>query len=236
MKIVEIAPMSPGVLPPDLANYHANDIRKGVKSKKGKENTPQKFGSYKFVPVTGLPEGFYLAFKRSPDEWSKTSPDKFMVTLLDATEDINNPKVVSYIWFNPETIYFGPPNYSYIQGMKIASVGTTENYKGKGYAIQVYKMLVNHGQILFSDTTQTPDGTKLWTKLALDNEFITYGLDIEVGSTLTLKSAYGPTNSENFEKIKQVVFSYEPNQFVLIPKQDTQTINLLNTKVPNGWK
>jgi len=236
MKINEISQISPEFLDPNRVKHFVGDVKRGVQSQKGKSNTPQKFGSYKFVPVTGLPEGFYLAYKKSSDPWSDISSDKFMVTLIDATQDINKPDVVSYIWFNPENLYFGPPNYSSMHGLKVSSVGTAAKYRGKGYTQQVYKMLVNHGQILFSDTSQTPDGEKLWNKLLASGQFSAWGLVINKSSTLELEKALGPINATNLSDVRKEVFSSYANQYVLVPNSDTQTIELLTTKRPNWWK
>lgn len=230
MKINEITDVDPQALDPKRVEYFVNDVKKGVASKKRKNNTSQNFGSYKFVPVTGLPDGFYLAYKKSPDQWSKISSDKFMVTLIDVRNNINKPEVVSYIWFNPENLYFGPPNYSSMTGLKVSSVGTAQKYRGKGYTLQVYKMLVNHGQILFSDTSQTPDGSKLWEKLITSGEFSAWGLLINASSTLELKKAVGPIDNSNVYQILDLVFSNEANQLVLVPKSDKQTIDLLMSK------
>lgn len=233
MKINEIERLPSYALDPNRVNYHLKGAQKDVANKKGTENTIQKFGKYKFVPVTTLPAGFYLAYKNSPDEFSTTSRDKFMVVLIDTREDINKPKVVTYIWFNPQNVYFGEPNYSSISGMKVASVGTASEYKGKGYALQVYKMLVEHGQIIFSDTSQTPDGTKLWMKLIESGQFSAWGLVINKSSTLELVNALGPIDSSNLQSIMGEMFSRYSNQFVLVPKNDIQTIELLKTKRSN---
>jgi len=45
----------------------------------------------------------------------------------------------------------------------------------------------------------------------------------------------GPIDTSNFDIVKKMVFSGYYNQFVLIPKNDTQTIELLKTKRPTWW-
>jgi hypothetical protein len=230
MKITEIESISAFDWSPDDVEGEAGNIKKGLKKR---ANTKGAFGSYKLVPVIGLPDGFYLAYKKEK-EWARK--DRFIVTLIDARNSMDQPEVVTYLWFNPETVYFGEPNFSSMSGLKVRLLGTTEKYKGQGFAPAVYKMLVNHGQILFSDTSQTPDGTKLWSKLVLSNDMVAFGLDIEENSTLGLNFAMGPITPQNFKGIKDDVFGRYTNQFVLIPKNDTQTIKLLTDKSQEYWK
>lgn len=233
MKINEITAIQPGDWSQDDVDSEADTIRKETnkKSKKG------VFGKYNLVPVTGLPEGFYLAYKKSKEGYSYWQKDRFTVVLVDTRENPEKPQVVSYMWFEPENVYFGEPNYSSMQGLKVRLLGTNSKYAGHGYAVQVYKMLVNHGQILFSDTSQTPDGTKLWAKLLSSDDMSGWAMivDNESTSTISLEKAY-PISANNFDFAKKEVFANYNNQFALIPKNDTQTIELLKTKIPEWMK
>jgi hypothetical protein len=234
MKINEIGQISSSDWDQGAVDSEARSIKKTLTKK---PNSKGDFGKHKLVPVTGLPEGFYLTYQTQKEGFGSFKREKFIVALIDARQSMDDPNVVSYLWFSPQTLYFGEPNYSSITGLKVRLLGTTSEYKGYGYAIQVYKMLVNHGQILFSDTSQTPDGTKLWTKLTTSNDFSAWGLEVDAsGSTLELQNALGPIDPSNFDTAKKVVFSGYYNQFVLVPKNDTQTIELLKTKRPNWMK
>jgi len=234
MKINEIGSISSYDWGQEDVDREAETIKKNTATT---SKTKGDFGKHKLVPVTGLPEGFYLTYEKKTEGMGYVKHEKFIVALIDARQSMENPNIVSYMWFTPETLYFGAPNYSSITGLKVKLLGTTSEYKGHGYAIQVYKMLVNHGQILFSDTSQTPDGTKLWAKLTTSNEFSAWGLEVDAASsTSDLQKTLGPIDTSNFDIVKKMVFSGYYNQFVLIPKNDTQTIELLKTKRPTWWK
>lgn len=233
MKVNEIYNIEKSAWGQSDVDDESNSIRRSLVKK---PNTKGDFGKHKLVPVTGLPEGFYLTYQKTIDKDIGPASDKFIVSLVDARENINKPNVVSYMWFHPETVYFNEPNYSSITGLKVGLLGTTSEYKGHGYAIQVYKMLVDHGQIIFSDTSQTPDGTKVWRKLLSSGEYSGWGLQIDSSSsTRDLINAY-PINSNNLNEVVKIVFQSWANQFVLVPTHDTQTIELLKTKTPKWFK
>ncbi len=52
-----------------------------------------------------------------------------------------------------------------LHGMKTDVLSGAKSYRGAGLAPMLYRMLVQHGQVLFSSTTQTSGGQSTWRRL-----------------------------------------------------------------------
>lgn len=205
MRISEITKLEPQAFSDETAQRFVN-----VQNLKHAENP----GNFKYVPVTGLPDGFFLKYSEMGSGY------RYTVSLIDAT-DSTNPIVICSVQFAPETRDL--PNGSQLSGLRVTGAATSNKYTGKGYMVYVYKTLVDHSQIIFSDMHQTPAGQKLWQKLVISNDVSAWAIIHTSTDTI-----YVNVTNENFDKVVDVVYSRDKNQFMLVPKSDTKTIKLLN--------
>lgn len=204
MRLFEITKLEPQAFSDENAQSFVN-----VQNLKHSENP----GNFKYVPVTGLLDGFFLKYSEMGTSY------RYTVSLIDAT-DSKKPTVVSSVQFAPMDRDIGT---SIISGLQVTGAATSRSYVGKGYMVYVYKTLVEHSQIIFSDTSQTPAGQRLWQKLTTNNDVSAWAIIHTSTDTI-----YVNINNENFDKVADIVYSRDKNQFMLVPKSDIKTLKLLN--------
>lgn len=230
MRLNEIEAKTDTLFGQKQVNNVASMLKKGIMKNKSPK-VVDDFGSYKLVPMQGLPDGYYLVFKKLKPE-TPIHPDYYNVVLVDTTQDQENPNIVCFLQVEHAKKF--TQDSTMIEGLSVSLAGVTDPYIGKGIAPMLYGSLVNHGQIIFSDTKQTPAGRKLWSKLIVSGIGSPWALIYAEGSKLKIRDAI-PITSETVDlALKDVYgseFSGNNNQLVLIPKQDTNTLKHLQSYV-----
>lgn len=62
-------------------------------------------------------------------------------------------------------------------GVQTGSLTSRLDFRGKGLPGKIYQALVDHGQVLFSDNTQTTGSRYLWEKLVANNQAFVLATD-----------------------------------------------------------
>ncbi len=135
-------------------------------------NPEKPRSSWKELPVKFAHEGFKVIYK-------KNSYGEHDIALID-TRDLSKfempfgfalPKDANRIVVN---LNVSKTSYDLLaedgkehrlMGLKTDVLSGARSYRGSGLAPMLYSTLVEHGQVLFSSTTQTPGGQSTWQRL-----------------------------------------------------------------------
>ena len=135
-------------------------------------NPEKKRGGWKDLPVKFAHEGFKVIYK-------KNGYGEHDIALID-TRDLSKfempfgftlPKDPNRIVVN---LNVGKTSYDLLaddgkehrlMGLRTDVLSGAKSYRGSGIAPMLYSTLVEHGQVLFSSTTQTPGGQSTWQRL-----------------------------------------------------------------------